>query len=69
MTMIQAQEQSQGQATQAKQNAATQAPAETPVPARKAPGFGANILPLALVVLAIFGFLAMTRENFVTAQI
>lgn len=68
MTMIQAQEQSQGQATQAKQSAATQAPAETPVPARKAPGFGANILPLALVVLAIFGFLAMTRENFVTAQ-
>lgn len=36
-------------------------------PARS-PGFGANILPLALITLAIFAFLAMTRENFATAQ-
>ncbi len=37
------------------------------VPAR-APRFGANILPLALITLAIFGFLFVTRENFATMQ-
>ncbi len=36
-------------------------------PARS-PGFGANILPLAVITLAIFAFLALTRENFATAQ-
>lgn len=36
-------------------------------PARS-PGFGANILPLALITLAIFAFLALTRENFATGQ-
>lgn len=31
-------------------------------------GFGANILPLAIIVAAIFVFLYLTRENFATAQ-
>lgn len=36
-------------------------------PARS-PGFGANVLPLAVITLAIFAFLVATRENFATAQ-
>lgn len=42
--------------------------AAPPAAGRKPAGFGANILPLALVTLAIFGFLALTRENFASAQ-
>jgi len=36
--------------------------------APKPAGFGANILPLALVTLAIFVFLMLTRANFASAQ-
>ncbi|WP_170139580.1 ABC transporter permease [Cereibacter changlensis] len=32
------------------------------------PGFGSNILPLALITAAVLGFLMLTRENFATAQ-
>lgn len=38
-------------------------------PARnRRPDFGANILPLALIILVIFVFLMITRQNFATAQ-
>lgn len=39
-----------------------------PARSARAPGFGANILPLALITLATFVFLALTRDNFATAQ-
>lgn len=51
--------------TEARNSAAT--PQKVPSRSRR-PGFGANILPLALITLAIFGFLALTRQNFAMAQ-
>ncbi|PTE20935.1 hypothetical protein C5F48_14785 [Cereibacter changlensis JA139] len=43
-------------------------PAAVPEPRMRRPGFGSNILPLALITAAVLGFLMLTRENFATAQ-
>ena len=43
-------------------------PAAVPEPLMRRPGFGSNILPLALITAAVLGFLMLTRENFATAQ-
>ncbi|MBZ4689172.1 MAG: transporter permease [Cereibacter sp.] len=43
-------------------------PAAVPEPYMRRPGFGSNILPLALITAAVLGFLMLTRENFATAQ-
>lgn len=43
-------------------------PAAVPEPRMRRPGFGSNILPLALITGAVLGFLMLTRENFATAQ-